>query len=135
MHEHALQHRRILVVEDEYILAYELELELEDMDATVVGPVGNLQEAIALLESGEPIDGAILDVNLAGQMTFPVADMLAERGVPFVLTTGYDASVIPGRFQGVVRCQKPMDGKQVARAMEHLLNSGGVDSRILRRQA
>jgi CheY-like chemotaxis protein len=122
MGQYSLQHRRILVVEDEYIIAYELRLELEDLEATVVGPVGNLGDAIALIKSGEPIDGAILDVNLAGQYIYPLADLLIERDVPFVFTTGYDASMIPDRFAAVVRCQKPVEGKRVTQALGAMLH-------------
>jgi CheY-like chemotaxis protein len=121
MGHHPLQHRRILVAEDEYIIAYELSLELEDVEATVVGPVSNLHDAIAIVESGQSIDGAILDVNLGGQFIYPLADLLIERGIPFVFTTGYDASVIPDRFASVVRCQKPVEGKHVAQTIGAML--------------
>jgi CheY-like chemotaxis protein len=122
MTKHPLHHRRILVVEDEYIIACELSLELEDVEATVVGPVGNLADAMALINSGESVDGAILDVNLGGQLTYPLADLLAERGVPFVFTTGYDAAMIPARFASVVRCQKPVEGRRVTQAIGEIVH-------------
>ncbi|CAN7692815.1 response regulator [Rhizobium sp. LjRoot98] len=104
-----LEGRRILVVEDEYILASELCDELEREGAIVVGPVGQLEKAIELIEATDRIDYAILDVNLGNEPVFPVADLLAKRKVPFVFATGYDASIMPPRFRGVSTWGKPID--------------------------
>jgi DNA-binding NtrC family response regulator len=113
---------RVLVVEDEYMLADELTTELGDAGATVLGPVGTLEDATALLRVEEHVDGAILDVNLRGEMVFPVADVLLERGVSFVFTTGYDASAIPSRFEHIVRCEKPINMKRVTQAIGRLIH-------------
>ena len=117
MPERTLRHCRILVVEDEYLLANELGTELGDAGAVVLGPVGDVEEALDLVRSEPTIDGGILDVNLGGEMIFPVADLLIERGVPLVFTTGYDESVIPTRFAGIVRCEKPINIKRVTQAI------------------
>src|SRR5690349_13470992 len=85
----ALTDKRILTVEDEYMLAQELALFLEQHGATVVGPVGTVQAALGLA-TREAVDAAVLDVNLRSQLVYPVADALIERGVPVVFVTGYD---------------------------------------------
>ena len=117
MPDHSLRDRRILVVEDEYMLADELRTELGDVGAIVLGPVGTLAQAIDLIGQEESIDGAILDVNLRGKMAYPAADLLLDRGVPFIFTTGYDASSIPGRFGRIACCEKPLSIAKVVRAI------------------
>lgn len=117
MTDHALANRRILVVEDEYMLASELQRELEDAGAVVLGPAGAVETAIEVIGQEAQIDGAVVDVNLRGEMAYPVADVLADRGVPFVLTTGYDPSALPPRFARIARCEKPVDIAKLARAL------------------
>jgi len=117
MIEPSLRGYRILVVEDEYMLADELRSELVDAGAVVLGPVGTVENALALIGSEGKIDGAILDVNLSGEYAYPVAEKLMDSGVPFVFATGYDASVIPGRFADVVRCEKPISIRKLTEAL------------------
>jgi CheY-like chemotaxis protein len=83
-----LSGRRVLIVEDEPMVAWLLDDMLVDFGCAVVGTADRVEEALAMIE-GRPIDAVVLDVNLRGQMSYPVADVLAARGVPFVLTTGY----------------------------------------------
>jgi len=109
--------RRILVVEDEYMVAEDLRIELEDMGAEVLGPVPSLAGALALLATGALPDAAILDVNLGGEMVFPLAEALRERGVPFMFATGYDAWFLPAAYAEVPRCEKPF---HVARCLRTL---------------
>jgi CheY-like chemotaxis protein len=120
MAEHTLQDYRILVVEDEYLLAMALQGELQDLGAVVLGPVGNLDDALALIRSEASIDGAVVDINLSGKKAFPAADLLTERGIPFVFTTGYDASVIPERFGNAPRLHKPADISRIVQALAGL---------------
>lgn len=117
MADHTLRSCRVLVVEDEYMLADELRMELDDAEAIVLGPVGTIEDALELIDSEDRIDGAVLDVNLHGEMAFPIADLLRERSVPFVFTTGYDESVIPVRFGEVVRCEKPVNIAKITKAI------------------
>lgn len=117
-----LHHRTILIVEDEYLLACELETEVQNAGASVLGPVGSLQDALELVASGQPIDGAILDVNLQGTAVFPVADMLVDRQVPFVFTTGYDDLILPNRLQDTLRYEKPLDIAVVLRRMRQMID-------------
>jgi len=96
----SLKGRRILVVEDDYLVALSLVGILEQAGARVLGPIGTLDEAIAVVENnGKTFDGAVLDINLNGEKSYPVADVLAARAVKFVFTTGYDARVIEGKYQ------------------------------------
>jgi CheY-like chemotaxis protein len=117
MSGYSLARRRVLVVEDEYVLADSLRLELQIAGAIVVGPVAAVDQALALIESDQPIDGVILDINLRGQKAYCIADRLLQKGVPFVLATGYDADVLPVRFNDVQRCEKPIDMIVVAQAL------------------
>ena len=91
--------RRILIVEDEALVAMLVEDALLDAGAEVIGPVATVAEAMALLDAGSP-DGAVLDLNLAGETSTPVADLLAARGVPFVVATGYGAEGLPPGHAG-----------------------------------
>lgn len=83
-----LRDRRIHVVEDEYIMAQDLRYELEDAGAEVLGPVPSVTGALTLLAREAPPDAAILDVNLGGEMVYPLADILRQRGIPFMFATG-----------------------------------------------
>jgi DNA-binding response OmpR family regulator len=82
-----LSGRRILVVEDEYLIAIEMERWLQEAGAEVAGPVPDTKRALALIET-EPLDAAVLDVHLNGEPVYPVADRLTERGVPYLFATG-----------------------------------------------
>lgn len=101
--------RKLLVVEDDYLIVEALTAALEDRGAEVAGAAGSIDNAIELVHTMPRIDGALLDVNLRGEMVFPVADALRRRGVPFVFTTGYDRSAIPERFRQVDCCEKPVE--------------------------
>lgn len=114
MAEHTLDNRRILVVEDEYLLADELAQGLRGQGAIVLGPVPTVERALALIVDQALPDGAVLDINLGGQAAFQVADALIDRGVPLVLTTGYDAAALPERFGPVPRCEKPFSMQRLS---------------------
>lgn len=123
MPDRTLKDCRVLVVEDEYMLADDLSTELVFAGAIVLGPVGTLPNAMASLDTRELVDGAILDVNLGGEMVYPFADRLLERDVPFVFTTGYDEAATPPRFAHVVRCEKPISMKRVTQAIGRVIHS------------
>jgi DNA-binding response OmpR family regulator len=93
MNDGAPAQPRILVVEDETILAMMVEDALLDEGYHVVGPFARVAAALQAAEL-EALDAALLDVNVAGEMVFPVAEMLARRGVPFLLMTGYDRRIL-----------------------------------------
>jgi CheY-like chemotaxis protein len=106
---------RVLVVEDNYFLATELVEELIDQGAAVIGPASNLSAAMELVEKHEcELDAASLDVNLNGQLVFPVAEMLRAHGIPFVFATGYDVAIIPEALRDVPRIEKPVHASKLA---------------------
>jgi CheY-like chemotaxis protein len=118
-HSSGLQGRRLLVVEDEYLVAAHLAYTLEELGVEVIGPAGTVEEALQLVESeGSRIDGAVLDVNLHGVRVYPVADALAARGMPFVFLTGYDVTALPEAFRGVPRCEKPVETALLAKSLK-----------------
>jgi CheY-like chemotaxis protein len=108
---------RVLVVEDEYLLATDLAASLEAVGAEVVGPACSVKEALDLFSRDIRLDGAVLDINLQSDRVYPVADMLRSRGVPFIFTTGYDASAIPKCYSDVPRCTKPVDEQRLIRCL------------------
>lgn len=97
---------RILIVEDEYFIASDLRRALSAAGATVVGPVGDLVSAMRMVEQ-ETLDIVLLDVNLAGEASYPVAEALGERGVPVLFLTGYDGWSMPERYRATPRMAKP----------------------------
>ena len=111
--------KRILVVEDEYFIAQDLRKALVEAETTVIGPVGNVNDALSLLRD-EPVDVAILDVNLAGTQSFPVADALRERSVPYMFLTGYDEWALPEEHRQAPRTNKPFATSEVLRCLRQL---------------
>ena len=109
--------RRLLVVEDDYLIATDLARTFEAAGAEVVGPAATLDDALDLVEDTTHLDGAVLDINLHGEMAYAVADALLARGVPFVFATGYDEGSIPPRFAHATRCEKPVEPERIARAL------------------
>ena len=121
MAEPLLRNRRVLVAEDEYMLAEEMREGLEGDGAVVLGPAATVDQTLYLIAAEAEIDVAVLDVNLRGKTIYPAVDVLIERGVPLVLTTGYGQKNIPERFHHLPRCDKPVDMKLVARAVGRVL--------------
>ncbi len=108
---------RILVAEDNLLAAMELEQTLEDCGCEVVGPVATVDEALRLARD-EPLDGAVLDVNLRDRPVFPVADELARRGVRIIFATGYESSyAFPKHLNGFARLRKPYSGQELKRLL------------------
>jgi CheY-like chemotaxis protein len=109
---------RILVVEDELLIALALEDILLSFDCQVIGPVSQVDEALAIARS-ERFDGALLDVNVRGRLVYPVAEELMARNVPIVFCSGYsDTSIMPPRFRVLPQIAKPYDETVLRRAME-----------------
>ena len=110
--------RRVLVVEDSFLILITLEMLLEQHGIDIVGPASTVAEALALAETAAT-DIALLDVNLHGDMVFPVADRLIQRGIPIIFTTGYTAKeVLPPRYAGIPTIQKPYEGAALMALME-----------------
>ncbi len=97
---------RVLVVEDEHLVALLLEDMLAELGHTVVGPVGRLDKALETVQL-EAFDVAILDVNINGGDVYPIAEALAARDIPFVFSTGYDKKSLPASYSDRPALQKP----------------------------
>src|SRR5262249_51169600 len=111
----ALRGKVILVVEDQYLLAQEIEMFLQEQGATVVGPAASLQDALSLIaREGSRLDGAVLDVNLHDDRVYPAADVLMSAGVPIVFATGYDDLVVGKPYMDVPLIEKPIDHRRLA---------------------
>lgn len=98
---------RLLLVEDEAMVAMMLEDMLGDLGCEVVGPASSVADALELARTDQGIAGAILDVNVAGEPIYPVAETLKARGVPFVFISGYGSADIDSRFADAPTVQKP----------------------------
>ena len=110
--------RTVLVVEDEYFIAQDLVAMLLTIGIAVIGPAPTLAQARQICDAAEAIDAAILDVNLGGEMVWPLVDLLRARGVPVVLATGYSDTAIPERYAGLPRCEKPTSLHDLARHLK-----------------
>lgn len=112
--------RRILVVEDEMLVALLLHDMLIDLGCLVVGPAASVAEALGMIET-RPLDAAILDVNLGGQMSYPVADALIARNLPFVLSTGYASNRLQEGYRALPALQKPYHATELREALAVVL--------------
>lgn len=112
----SLEGRRVLVVEDEAAISMLLEDMLLDFGCAVVGPAARLNAALDLA-SRESFEVAILDVNVAGEPIYPVAEALAERGLPFVFSTGYGGAGIREPFRDRPVVQKPFSQQDLKRTL------------------
>lgn len=120
---HDLSGMRVFVVEDEFLLAMQIEQELLSRGCSMIGPFGKLAEAIDAAPRHQ-FDLALLDVNLSGEMVYPLADDLMRQRIPFVLVSGYGASNIPERFRASPRVPKPSDPKALFDAIRQALARG-----------
>ncbi len=111
---------RILIVEDESLIRMLLEDMLADLGHEIAASAASVPAAKEIASAGS-FDVAILDVNLEGQEVFPVADILAERGLPFVFASGYGRTTLPERFRNRPTLQKPFQGVQLEEALKALL--------------
>jgi CheY-like chemotaxis protein len=118
----SLADMRLLVVEDELLVSMLIEEILGELGATVAGPYGRLADGLAAAKA-ERFDGAILDLNLAGESADPLADLLLARGVPFVFITGYQRESIDRRYANVPVLQKPIDATALESVLLTLLGS------------
>jgi CheY-like chemotaxis protein len=114
--------RRILIVEDEAMIALLIEDVLADLGTIVVGPAGRIEEALALARSAE-IDLAALDLNLGGEPVYPVAEALAARSIPFVFMTGYGQHGIAEPWRSRPSIAKPFRPSQFAMFLREALKS------------
>jgi DNA-binding response OmpR family regulator len=114
------QRWRVLIVEDEPMLAFALEEYLIEASFDIAGVAGDLETALAIIESGV-CDVAILDANLAGVTAAPAATALAARGLPFLILSGYSPDQKQGSFGTAVRLQKPCRPDRLIQALRSIL--------------
>jgi DNA-binding NtrC family response regulator len=112
---------RVLVVEDEAMVSWLLEDMLANLGCEVVGPATRVDQALVMIDA-EVVDAAVVDINLNGQKSYPVADMLAARGVPFIFSTGYKKDSLPISYQSFPMLQKPFHRSTLANTLAKLLS-------------
>jgi len=108
---------RVLVAEDEFLIAMDLAEDLQAIGADVIAVRSRLADLRSAIEGAERIDLAVLDINLHGEMVYPVVDELIARQVPVVFATGYDADAIPAKYARIERCEKPVCGARLAQVV------------------
>lgn len=112
--------KRVLVVEDEPLIGMLLEELLLIFGAQIVGPATHLDQALRMARY-ESVDAAILDINVDGQLSYPVADLLRERGVPYLFATGYGRAILADRYTAIPLIEKPYRAEQLHDALEQIL--------------
>ena len=108
--------QRVMVVEDIFALAMEVQSTLESVGVEVIGPFANSANALKGIQQVKP-DCAMLDVNLGEDNSFDLARTLRMRGVPFLFFTGYDRKALPPEFADVERLEKPIDPTRLLQAL------------------
>lgn len=119
---------RILVVEDDMLIAIYIEEVLKGLGCVVVGPVGKLDAAMRIADD-EGLDAAILDVNIRGGHVFPVAERLRARRIPFALASGYGDWALPEAFQNQPRLTKPFTEQELEAQVLSLHRGQGANER------
>jgi DNA-binding response OmpR family regulator len=118
---------RILIVEDEMMIAMFLEEALKELGCRVIGPVSKLSDAVRLARE-EAMDAAVLDVNIRGGQVFEAAELLIARGIPFVLASGYSDWILPEAMQGKPRLTKPFTMQELERKVRELRQNVTADA-------
>jgi CheY-like chemotaxis protein len=118
---------KVLVAEDQYVIALDLSEALERCGVEVLGPVATLDAAMCLLARHEDIAGALLDITMQGSTIYPVADALRRRRVPFVFATGRQPEAIAPAFRDAAYCQKPMSSQKIVEVLlREIAQAGGT---------
>jgi CheY-like chemotaxis protein len=113
---------RVLIIEDETLIALLLEDMLTDLGCTILGSASSVDAAIEILDRTPP-GVAVLDINLGGEKSYAVAEALAKRGVPFIFSTGYADGRLDAPWQDRPMLQKPFGQEQLAKALEAALKA------------
>ncbi len=125
-----LSGRRVLLAEDEMLVAMDLEGQLTGLGCEVVGPVSTVAAGLELVDAGAPIDAAVLDVSLKGERVFPLAEALRARDVPFLFLTGYTQVEMPPGLASARRLGKPVREWELAAYLREIC--GGPAARPAR---
>ncbi|MXP63582.1 response regulator [Roseomonas sp. M0104] len=128
MNDTVLRGKRILVVEDDYFIGQDMCGILERAGAVVLGPIGRVGQAARFLrERGRELDGAVLDVDLRGEKSYVLAEMLIRSGQAFIFTTGFGPESIEAAYRTHPWCNKPVSGATLLQALATLL-TGSSDA-------
>ena len=122
---------RLMVVEDEFLVAMELERALERLGATIDATVGTLEQARRA--ASERLDGVLLDVQLGSELTHGLASEFMAAGLPFNFTTGFDGGILPANLRGCPRLSKPFSPAQLERIAREVFAAGGTGGAPSRR--
>lgn len=112
---------KVLIVEDEPIVAFEIENVLQEAGFEIVGCMGSLNKALAALKNTD-CDIAVLDANLRGDSAAPLAAALRERGTPFLFVSGYECTYLPQAFLDVPLLPKPFEPRELITTVAQLLS-------------
>ena len=113
---------RILLIEDEMLVSGMLQSMLSNLGYAVAGVASDADEAMKLVDR-ETVDGVVLDINLNGEMSYPIADELAARGIPFIFSTGYGAHILPAGYERFPLLTKPFRRAALGEALANLLTA------------
>jgi DNA-binding response OmpR family regulator len=113
---------RVLIAEDEFLVAVQVEEDLRSAGCSIVGPFNTLETATQAARR-ERFDLAVLDINLNGDMVYPLADELSARGVPFIFLSGYVSGDLPARFRRSPQLTKPHDPAALSREIQTAVSS------------
>jgi CheY-like chemotaxis protein len=117
---------KILVVEDDRLIGEILQEMLMDAGVVVLGPLATVAEALDFIGQGAALDGAVLDINLRGERSYPVADALVRRGIRFIFTTGYGAGTLADAYRMHPRCEKPFQEETLLATLAAALGSSAI---------
>jgi CheY-like chemotaxis protein len=120
-----LSNRKVLVVEDEMMIAMLIEDMLDEFGCKLVGPATNVPRALELIGK-ESIDVAVLDLNLDGKDTYAIADALQRKSVPFIFATGYGSTGLRQEYGNRPVLQKPFQARDLSTALTEALNGTNV---------
>ena len=121
----ALAGKRVLVVEDDFFLADTVVRGLEESGVEVVGPVGDIDDALELIDETDHLDAVVLDLNLKGDLSYPVAELLFQRKIPFVVCTGYNTTDMPLAVRTALALSKPVESKRLTAAVAKCMGPVG----------
>jgi DNA-binding NtrC family response regulator len=111
--------KRVLLVEDEFYIADDLDRALTSAGACVIGPFASRSKAEAAIASNT-FDCAVIDLNLRGESAVPIAERLLSRNIPFAIATGYGSPAVPAHLSEIVRIEKPFDPRQLVKVVSLL---------------
>ncbi|MGE0748052.1 MAG: response regulator [Rhodospirillales bacterium] len=115
---------RILIAEDEALVAMMIEDIVIDLGCAVIGPAGTVARALSLIDSEAP-DGALVDLNLGGEHAGPIAAALKARNIPFIFVSGYGRTMADGANADVPIVSKPFDERDLRRAIATIAAARG----------